>query len=194
MLQPDSLESRIPNRKSPFHCRRCDSRHSTIGRFRAVGGYDGALRDIIHAFKYDKRLSLALGLSRLMRKHGADLLSSCDYVVPVPLHWRRQYARGFNQARELAVRLGPPVLDILVRHRSTMPQIQLSADQRHRNVAGAFAPRWWFGHSMRQSGKHVVLVDDVMTTGSTLEACAMVLVEAGAGAVDALTAARVQER
>ena len=118
-------------------------------------------------------------------------MEQVDCVVPVPLHWRREYPRGFNQAREIARHLGPPVTDVLVRRRATRAQVELAADRRRANVAGAFALRrgWCFDHSIR--GKKLLLVDDVSTTGATLEACARVLKEAGASEVYALTAARV---
>ena len=189
------IESRIPNPESRQHCRRCSESERSIRRARTVGEYEGALRQIIHAFKYDRRRSLAAGLAQLMRARGCDVLRHADYVVPVPLHRRRERSRGFNQARELACHLGPPVLDILVRRRYTRPQIELAADRRQANVRGAFAlrPRW-FGRMAGLGGLTVVLVDDVSTTGATLEACAVVLKESGARDVYALTAARVVTR
>jgi ComF family protein len=125
-----------------------------------------------------------------MRMRGAELLGVADCVVPVPLHWRRQYARGFNQARELASHLGPPVIDALVRRRHTRAQVELAADGRRANVLAAFRlRRGWFRHPDLQGAK-VLLVDDVITTGATLESCATVLKTAGASTVCALTAAR----
>ena len=126
---------------------------------------------------------------------GNDVLDEAvDCVVPVPLHWRREHQRGFNQAREIARHLGPPVVCALVRRRETRPQVELAADRRKANVAGAFAARraWFRDDEIR--GKNVLLVDDVSTTGATLEACAHVLNERGASAVFALTAARVITR
>jgi ComF family protein len=126
----------------------------------------------------------------LMRTRGAELLDLADCVVPVPLHWRRQYARGFNQARELASHLGPPVVDALVRRRHTRAQVELAAGGRRANVLGAFRlRRGWLWHPNLQ-GANVLLVDDVITTGATLESCAAVLKTAGASGVCALTAAR----
>ena len=126
-----------------------------------------------------------------MRAAGKDLLSTADCVVPVPLHWRREHARGFNQAREIARHLGLPVADALVRSRATTPQVELSAEERVANVAGAFAlkrPRFRAVPNLKQC--RVVLIDDVATTGATLEACARALKMAGATSVYGLTAAR----
>lgn len=172
----------------------CSGGRSAVTRARAVGEYEGALRDIIHALKYAGRLSLAGPLAAHMRTRGIDVLTDVDCLVPVPLHWRREHQRGFNQAREIARHLGPPVIGALVRRRPTRPQIELAADRRKTNVADAFAVRraWFRGYDIR--GKTVLLVDDVSTTGATLEACAAVLRDAGAADVHALTAARVVAR
>ena len=150
------------------------------------------LRDIVHALKYERRFSIAKPLAALMRVAGQSLLSEADCVIPVPLHERRRRQRGFNQARELARRLGPPLVDALVRTRFTEPQVELPADLRRSNVLGAFRCRTtWLQGRPNVTGRHVVLVDDVSTTGATLEACAAVLKAAGAADVAALTAARV---
>ncbi|HET9468648.1 MAG TPA: ComF family protein [Vicinamibacterales bacterium] len=152
------------------------------------------MRDIIHALKYSGRISLAHPLAAQMRQRGRELLEEADCVVPVPLHWRREYQRGFNQAREIARHLGPPVLDALVRRRATRAQVELAADRRRANVAGAFAvrPYWFRGNHL--DGRKVLLIDDVSTTGATLESCAAVLKAFGASEVCALTAARVVTR
>ena len=179
-----------PSTTSRPLCPACDGHRSTVTRARAIGEYDGALRDIIHAFKYDRRRSLGKPLATLMRVRGAELLDLTDCVVPVPLHWRRQYARGFNQARELASHLGPPIIDALARRRHTRAQVELTAHHRRANVLGAFRlRRAWLRHPDMQ-GMKVLLIDDVSTTGATLESCATVLRTAGASEVYALTAAR----
>lgn len=175
-------------------CPRCRRRPSAIDRAAAIGPYDGALRDIIHALKYEGRRSLARPLGHLMAARDPSLLAGVDGVVPVPLHPRRRRARGFNQATDLARALGCPVIDALVRIRSTPSQTDLPASQRHRNVRGAFRLRRsiWSGAARRTiSGRILVLVDDVSTTGATLESCALVLKASGAREVRALTAARV---
>ena len=171
-------------------CNGCEAPGRPIACARAAGPYDGALRAIIHAFKYDRRRSLARPLAALMRRAGAEALDGADACVPVPLHWRRRWQRGFNQAEELAVHLGVPVVCALRRTRRTHVQAALHADDRAANVAGAFAARW----RALVAGSVLVLVDDVATTGATLEACARALRAAGAREVRAVTAARVAVR
>jgi ComF family protein len=149
------------------------------------GRYEGALRDVIHAFKYEGRRSLANPLGRLLRDTGRALLDDCDYVVPVPLHPWRRLRRGFNQARDLAARLDRPVVDALWRVRATSSQMTLSAETRRTNVRGAFIVSPFASVKDRV----VVLVDDVRTTGATLDACAQTLADAGAREVRALTVA-----
>ena len=169
-------------------CPRCRRGARHVSHARAIGEYAGALKAIIHAWKYEGRRSLAAPLAGLMRQRGADLISRAACAVPVPLHLSRRCARGFNQATDLASRLGLPVCHPLRRVRATPSQTGLPAVQRRRNMRGAFATR----RSIRDlAGSTVVLVDDVSTTGATLEACARVLREAGVGDVLALTAARV---
>jgi len=152
--------------------------------------YDGALRAIVHALKYEGRRSLARPLGRLMRERGADMLAGAAWVVPVPLHASRRRHRGFNQAAEIAGHLTIPVVLALTRTRATASQTDLPAEARHANVKNAFALR----RRVDVRGQLVVLVDDVSTTGATLDACARVLLEAGAREVRALTAARVVSR
>ena len=161
-----------------------------MSSFRGIGAYDGSLRAIVHALKYGKRRSVAERLALRMRAQCADVLSRADVVVPVPLHRSRRRMRGFNQAEELARHLGIPCRTALRRVRATPSQTELPVAQRHRNVRGAFtmARRGDIG------GLRVVLVDDVCTTGATLEACAGVLRAAGAADVMAITAARVATR
>ncbi len=181
-------------------CPRCRRAPRAIDRGRAIGEYAGTLRQIVHALKYGGRRSIARRLSILMRTQGAAVLDGADCVVPVPLHPRRLRQRGFNQAADLAAGLGVPVRPLLRRVRATPSQVDLPAAQRHRNVRDAFAlagpagyRSWWRrgGGSIPPEGLCVVLVDDVSTTGATLEACARVLRAAGAREVRALTAARV---
>jgi ComF family protein len=153
----------------------------------AVDRYEGRMKEVIHALKYERRRSIAPPLGGLMRATGAHLLKDADLVVPVPLHRRREYQRGFNQADDLARHLGPPVVALLARIRNTRSQIDLPADERHQNVADAFS----YHPSALGVPNVVVLVDDVSTTGSTLDACAKVLKRRGVKEVRALTAARV---
>jgi len=123
-----------------------------------------------------------------MRARGEPLLIDADLAVPVPLHPIRRRERGFNQAEDLAEHVGLPMVVALRRVRRTVAQADLPAARRHRNVKGAFAAR---PASRSISGKIVVLIDDVSTTGATLDACAIALKDAGAREVRALTAARV---
>jgi ComF family protein len=191
---PLARQPPIPPSPSRPLCLACGRQRSTVTRARAIGEYDGALREIVHALKYGGRRSLARPLAARMRDRGADLLAEVDCVVPVPLHWRREYARGFNQARELCRHLGLPVVEALIRARHTRAQVELAADRRRFNVAGVFrARRHWFG-APRIRGMTVLLVDDVSTTGATLDSCAGALKDAGAADVFALTAARVVMR
>ncbi|HUQ87014.1 MAG TPA: ComF family protein [Vicinamibacterales bacterium] len=156
----------------------------------AVDRYEGRMKEVIHALKYERRRSIARPLGELMRITGARILEGADVVVPVPLHPRRQYQRGFNQADDLARHLGLPVVPLLQRVVFTQSQIELPKDQRRDNVRHAFAfrpdPR-----SLIPDPCVVVLVDDVSTTGATLDACALVLKTVGVTEVRALTAARV---
>jgi len=155
----------------------------------ALGEYDGVLRDAIHALKYDGRRTIGSGLSRIIAKHAHPLLQDADLVVPVPLHRSRERERGFNQSETLAGSLALPARRVLRRIRSTPPQVDLTAQERRQNVAEAFVVTPSRG--MEPNGKVLVLVDDVTTTGATLEACARVLLAAGAREVRAITAARV---
>jgi len=171
-------------------CPRCRRRGSSIARARAIGTYDGALRAVVHALKYDGRRSLARPLAALLERHGCDVLDGADLVVPVPLHRTRRRARGFNQAAEIARHLPLPMSLALRRVRATPSQTDLPAARRHANVRGAFAVRRRAG----LRGAVVVLIDDVSTTGATLDACARALLLGGAREVRALTAARVVSR
>jgi ComF family protein len=129
-----------------------------------------------------------------MRQAGTAVLYDADCVVPVPLHARRRRLRGFNQAAELAAQLKRPVVHALRRIVATRPQAELPAASRYRNVAKAFAPARAIGWRPAVSqirGARVVIVDDVVTTGATVEACAGVLRSLAAREVRVLTLARV---
>jgi ComF family protein len=169
-------------------CARCRRAVRYVDRARAIGAYEGTLRSIVHALKYDGRRSLALPLAALMRERGAALLAGADVAVPVPLHPSRRRERGFNQAQDLAAHLGLPVSAALRRVRATKAQASLPAARRHGNVRGAFAAT---KAAAALRSLTVLVVDDVRTTGATLEACAKALKDEGIGEVRALTAARV---
>jgi ComF family protein len=172
-------------------CAACRRRPSAVDRGVVAADYSGALRQLVHAFKYDRRVSLADPLSRLLRTRAAAVIADADAVVPVPLHRWRRLQRGFDQAAALAAGLGLPVCHALRRTRQTPAQVGLSAAARRRNVRGAFAPaRQPAWARCRLQGRTVLLVDDVRTTGATLHECAVVLKELGAAEV--LSAALAQ--
>ncbi len=163
-------------------------------RARAVTVYDDVARRLIHGLKYRDRLELARWMANWMARAGTGLIDAADIIVPVPLHRRRLWWRRYNQAamltRALAVRAGKPVAnDALVRIRATAQQVGLSAEERDRNVRGAFRVRQEGKASI--AGRRVLLVDDVYTTGATVKAATRALLRAGAAAVDVLTFARV---
>jgi ComF family protein len=173
-------------------CAACRRRPPAFDRGVVACDYQGELRAIVHAFKYDRRRSLARPLGRLLREAGSPVLADADAVVPVPLHAWKRIRRGFNQSADLARALELPVCPVLRRRRATRPQAGLTPGQRRRNVAGAFALATWPWRSARAAviDRTLVLVDDVMTTGATLDACARVLKQAGAREVRTLTLAR----
>lgn len=170
-------------------CRVCTVSLGAIRAARAVGPFDGALADLVHALKYGRRPSIGRAFGPLLRDAAADLLRDIDLVVPVPLHPRRERERGFNQAELLAAAVGPPVCLALARTVHTAPQVAASGQARWANVRGAFAPGRDFAHVR---GRTVALIDDVLTTGATLSAAAAALLPAGPAGVVALTAARAE--
>ena len=170
-------------------CTRCERTGRVIAIGRSIGPYEGTLREIIHAFKYNRRRSLAKPLAHRMAAAGPDVLAGADALVPVPLHFLKEYSRGFNQAAELASHVGVDLLHALRRTRATVTQTDLPESKRHANVDGAFALR-----GRVPPGSVLVVVDDVSTTGATLDACARVLLEGGASEVRGLTAARAAAR
>jgi ComF family protein len=169
-------------------CPRCRRTARLLDRARSVGAYDGALRAVVHALKYEGRRSLARPLGRLMRERGADMIAGAACAIPVPLHPSRRRHRGFNQAADLARQMGIPVVAALRRVRATPAQTGLPAARRRRNLRDAFAPTRAAG---ALTGATVLLIDDVSTTGATLDACARTLKLAGIAEVRGLTAARV---
>jgi len=163
-------------------------------RCRAVAVYDDVARRLVHGLKYRDRLELAGWMGGWMARAGADLIEAVDVVVPVPLHRRRLWWRRYNQsallARALARKAGKPLAnDALVRIRATTQQVGLSAEERDRNVRGAF--RVTAEGKGGIAGRRVLLVDDVYTTGATVKAGTRALLRAGAAAVDVLVFARV---
>jgi ComF family protein len=163
-------------------------------RARAAARYGDVVRDLVHLLKYGDRLDLVQALGRWMTRAGAELLTGADLLVPVPLHWTRLWQRRFNQSSVLAHAIskfsGVPAADhLLVRARATPPQFGLAHKDRAKNVQGAFeVPKAARGEV---KGKKLVLVDDVLTTGATVDACTKALLRAGAARVDVLVLARV---
>lgn len=177
-------------------CAACRARGASfVHSGRSVGRYAGTLERIVRAHKYQARRSVAVRLGPLLRDAGRELLEGAACAVPVPLHPWRRLTRGFNQAADLARTTRLPVVHALWRVRATTAQAGLRAQARRRNVTGAFRlSRVLSGRSRRRylTGCAVVLVDDVWTTGATLDACAQVLREAGVREVRALTVARAE--
>jgi ComF family protein len=164
------------------------------GRARAAVRYDDVARDLVHRLKYGDRLDLATAMGRWMARAGHEFLDDADALVPVPLHWRRLWGRRFNQAaalaRAAAAEKGIPVLiAALERRRATAQQVGLSRSARAVNVQGAFAVTPEGRTAIRD--KRLVLVDDVLTSGATIDACARALLRGGARNVDVLVFARV---
>ena len=172
-------------------CAACAREQASWDRARAVLRYDRHSRRLVLALKHGDRTHLARALGRWMRRAGGEILDGADFIVPVPLHWTRLFARRYNQAGLLAHAIHaagvPPVApDWLVRRRRTPSQGRLGPLARARNVQGAFALRP--GRSVK--GRRLVIIDDVLTTGATVEECARVLRRAGAEFVGVLTLAR----
>jgi len=163
-------------------------------RARAAVRYDDVARALVQAFKYGDRLDLAPMLARWMLRAGRELFDGADAFVPVPLHWRRLWARRFNQSAALSGALSQLTTiavhhDDLARVRATEQQVGLSKSARAENVQGAF--RVPDDAKGRVAGRRLILVDDVLTSGATADACARALLRAGAAKVDVLVFARV---
>ena len=173
-------------------CARCRTSPLEIECIRSVVYFEGVLRDAIHHLKYRGRSVLAQTLGSLMATYWMQHPMDCDIVMPVPLHTSRLRERGYNQAALLASEMAQQtglVVDehTLVRERATSPQVDLDAKQREENVRAAFRCA-----DSSPVGKQVLLIDDVCTTGATLQACATALRQEGALGVRALTLARAR--
>jgi len=163
-------------------------------RARAAVRYDDISRALVLSFKYGDRLDLAPMMGQWMGRAGRELLAEADALLPVPLHWRRLWARRFNQSAALAGAIsgmsGVPVLHgALKRVRATPQQVGLSKTERADNVQGAF--RVPAEEKANVAGRRLVLIDDVLTSGATADTCARALLRAGAAHVDVLVFARV---
>ena len=188
----------LPFEFDPGHgtqCAACQARPPAFDRARAVMRYDEHSRGPILALKHGDRLDLTPAFTRWLERGGRELLDACDVIIPVPLHRSRLWSRRFNQAAELARglsrRTGKPAwMTALLRHRATPSQGAMpSAKARRRNMLGAFKVS--VRHKSAIAGRNVLLVDDVLTTGATVDACARALKRAGAVKVNVLALARV---
>jgi ComF family protein len=165
-------------------------------RARAAVRFDEISRALVHALKYSDRLDLAPMMGRWISHAGRELLAEADALVPVPLHWRRLWTRRFNQSAMLAAAISaqsgvPIATGVLKRVKPTAQQVGLSRTERAANVQGAFrVPPEARG---AVAGRRLVLVDDVLISGATVEGCARALLRAGAANVDVLIFARVAE-
>ena len=173
-------------------CPLCQRDPLQIDGIRSVAYLDGTLREAIHHFKYNNLQGLAAPLGKLMGDYWEKSPLPAEIVVPVPLHVDRLRERGYNQAALLGQALGksiglPVSENSLVRVRATRPQVDLSAQERKENVRDAFCCS-----NAELKDKRVLLVDDVYTTGATLEACSIALRQVGARSVWALTLARAR--
>ncbi len=180
-------------------CGECRRRPPPYERRLSAWSYQHPADAVLTAFKFGRLEYLGGHLGRRLAELFRRELGGCDLVVPVPLHWRRYLTRGYNQAaaiaRPLARALELPAANLLRRRRATPPQSRLHRKDRRRNLRRAFAIRRPAARRTgRCRGRHVLLVDDVVTTGATLEAAARCLRRAGARAVTALTAARTPTR
>jgi ComF family protein len=163
-------------------------------RARAAVRYDEVARTLVHALKYQDRTDLAPPMGRWMARAGREMLAEADMLVPVPLHWRRGWSRRYNQsgalARAIANQSGVKLRgDVLRRVRATEQQVGLSRPQRASNVQGAFKVADEAQPDIQ--GRHVILIDDVLTSGATVDTCARALLRAKASQVDVLVFARV---
>lgn len=161
-------------------------------RARAAARYDDVSRALVQAFKYGDHIDMAPMMGRWMARAGRELLEGAEALLPVPLHWRRLWARRFNQSAALAKAIseinGVPVLhEALLRVRATPQQVGLSKNQRAENMQGVFR----VPDKAAVAGRRLVLIDDVLTSGATVDACARALLRAGCAHVDVLVFARV---
>lgn len=189
----------LPESEAPetgFTCMPCATSAPAFRSARAAVLFDEVGADLVHKLKYADRTALAPTLARWMLRAAPALVERADWLVPVPLHRGRLLRRRFNQAALLAQALGrlsgKPVLpQALLRTKRTPPQVGLGRARRAANVRNAFAVAPRFAEPLRRA--HILLIDDVLTTGATAEACARVLLKAGAASVEVLTVARVPD-
>lgn len=167
-------------------CSICNTKKFLFNKNYSLFLYDELISDLIHRFKFKNHPAIGKGLGKIMADRiNFDLPEKMDYIIPVPIHKIRRRARGFNQAeilaREISKKLNLPVRNnILKRVKNTKPQWHLNSHERENNLLGAFI-------SKDVSGKNIILIDDIFTTGSTINKCAEVLMNAGAKCIVSLT-------
>ncbi len=184
----------FPSKEAGVHpCGECAKRKKHFATARALGSYEGPLQEAIHRWKYEGKATLTPLFGQWMVEGVKRYWNPCalDLLIPVPLHKKRLRQRGFNQALLLTKRLsrstGIPFRGgILKKVRTTLPQVNLSGIERRKSVKGSFA----IASRDAVRGKRILLIDDVFTTGATVNECAKVLMAAGSKCVDVLTLAR----
>ena len=175
-------------------CGACAAVPPAFTQARAALRYDETAQRLILPFKYADRTDLTSGLARMMYRPGAALLAAAELLIPVPLHKSRLRERRYNQAALLAKALARMagkacVPDALIRRKATAPLARMDVSQRQAELTGAITLRPGFS----PAGRRILLIDDIMTSGTTANACAAALRAAGAARVDVLTAARVPD-
>ena len=180
-----------------YRCGDCRRGPPPYERLLSAWSYQPPLDAVLSGLKFRRLEYLGAQLGRAVADLMRPELGGCELVVPVPLHWRRFLGRGYNQAtaiaRPIATDLGRPLAGVLRRRRATPPQSRLRRDDRLRNLRNAFSLRPGAGLGAPYQGRHVLLVDDVVTTGTTLRAAATCLRQAGAAEITALTVAQTPE-
>ena len=183
------------SRPEGYRCGTCRRRPPPYERLLSVWSYQPPLDAVLTGLKFRRLEYLGTQLGKVAYDLLHDRIGDCDLVVPVPLHWWRYLRRGYNQAtaiaRPIAVELNLPLIGVLRRRRATPAQSRLSRVDRRCNLLDAFS--LWPGLAGKCKRRHVLLVDDVVTTGATLQAAAACLRQAGAVSVTALTVARTPE-
>jgi ComF family protein len=170
-------------------CRSCGTHKRWFDRALSLGPYDSAWGELIRKFKFDKEQAVSKFLAEQMANYltNQGLSQDIDIITYVPMTRRSMHQRGFNQAKLLALSVGHqidrPVARLVRKVRETMPQAGLSAQQRQKNLRGAFKP-------IRSVSGNVLLIDDIFTTGSTVEECSHALKDGGCKEVMVLTVAR----